>query len=276
MLLYISRSRDKLKSKTKMKLEIILIALISLYTVKEATGKVTGDLLKVEEGGSGSDDTDAKNETLVNSIEKINGGTKDKKVVLIDFDTEGSGSGAPDVSKSVIVDDTDDGSADEGSGSGDYSKISSTSQPFRINTNQKNSSVVVINVGSTVAAVLTTQKSEVTTVVAGEDSTPVPMTTKENDLNTVDQKVIVVQPDDEISPVASSSDEVDEEDSGVNFTVAIVVGVVVGAILSILIIVFLVYRLRKKDEGSYSLDEPSSAMLPADSPHPKEKGDHFA
>lgn len=57
---------------------------------------------------------------------------------------------------------------------------------------------------------------------------------------------------------ASVSDEDDDEKPGVNFTVGIIVGVVVGAILAILVIVFLVYRLRKKDEGSYSLDEQSS------------------
>jgi len=77
---------------------------------------------------------------------------------------------------------------------------------------------------------------------------------------------------------ATQQDEAALASSGVNFTVAIIVGVVVGAILSILIIVFLVYRLRKKDEGSYSLDEQSSAMLRADtdSPPPKGKEEYYA
>ncbi len=44
--------------------------------------------------------------------------------------------------------------------------------------------------------------------------------------------------------------------SGLNFTTGIIIGVVVGAVLAILIILFLVYRLRKKDEGSYLLEEP--------------------
>eukprot|EP00794_Sanderia_malayensis_P012004 gene12004-13243_t len=42
---------------------------------------------------------------------------------------------------------------------------------------------------------------------------------------------------------------------GLSFTTGIIIGVITGAILAILIILFLVYRLRKKDEGSYLLDE---------------------
>ena len=39
----------------------------------------------------------------------------------------------------------------------------------------------------------------------------------------------------------------------------IICGAVAGIILIVLIIVFLVYRLRKKDEGSYALDEPKNS-----------------
>ena len=42
----------------------------------------------------------------------------------------------------------------------------------------------------------------------------------------------------------------------ISFTTVIIIGVVVGALLAVLVILLLVYRLRKKDEGSYSLDEP--------------------
>ena len=56
------------------------------------------------------------------------------------------------------------------------------------------------------------------------------------------------------------------ETKGLSFTVGIVIGVVIGAILAILIILFLVYRLRKKDEGSYSLDEPITGYQRHDSP----------
>lgn len=33
-------------------------------------------------------------------------------------------------------------------------------------------------------------------------------------------------------------------------------GVVVGVLMTILLVMFIIYRMRKKDEGSYSLDEP--------------------
>lgn len=63
----------------------------------------------------------------------------------------------------------------------------------------------------------------------------------------------------------------DEKQKGVSFTLGIIIGVVVGAILAILIIVILVYRLRKKDEGSYSLDESSTQFIR--DPDNPQKGD---
>ena len=37
---------------------------------------------------------------------------------------------------------------------------------------------------------------------------------------------------------------------------AVVGGAVVGLLCAILCVMFVVYRMRKKDEGSYALDEP--------------------
>lgn len=37
---------------------------------------------------------------------------------------------------------------------------------------------------------------------------------------------------------------------------AVIGGVVVGLVCAILVVMFIVYRMRKKDEGSYALDEP--------------------
>ncbi|VDK75058.1 unnamed protein product [Litomosoides sigmodontis] len=37
---------------------------------------------------------------------------------------------------------------------------------------------------------------------------------------------------------------------------ALIGGIVVGILASILLVMFVVYRMRKKDEGSYALDEP--------------------
>jgi len=244
-----------------MKLEILLTALFSLCIV-HTIGKVTGDLLKIEEGGSGTE-----NETLVNTIEKINGGSKNKQ---IDVDTEGSGG-----SGSGYGDDEDDvGSG--GSGSVPVRVYSTVSPTFKINTDRTNTSqtVVVINVGSTAAAV--TEGVQMTPVVITESKVIVDSGDSELTNEVESTPDVPVDIDNNVIKTDKATGSKDESDSGINFTVAIVVGVVVGAILSILIIVFLVYRLRKKDEGSYSLDEPSSAMLPADSPHSKEKGDYYA
>ena len=39
---------------------------------------------------------------------------------------------------------------------------------------------------------------------------------------------------------------------------AVIGGAVVGLLAAILLVMFIVYRMRKKDEGSYALDEPKS------------------
>lgn len=247
-----------------MKFDILLGAL--LLCIVKATipiGTVNGNLLNVEEGGSGTD-----NDTLTNSIEKINGGSKKS----IDLDTESSGDG---LDGSIDEEISGSGDGDEtSSGSGGYPtlpKVMTTVSPtFRISTDRTNrtsQAVVVINTGvSTTAKVPTDKGITPTTDIDNSVEDPVSF----NTVSTDDNDPIVV--------IGKATGEDDSEGSGVNFTVAIIVGVVVGAILSILIIVFLVYRLRKKDEGSYSLDEPSSAMLTAETdslPH-KGKGEYFA
>ncbi|EYC00499.1 hypothetical protein Y032_0115g504 [Ancylostoma ceylanicum] len=40
------------------------------------------------------------------------------------------------------------------------------------------------------------------------------------------------------------------------FFSAVVGGTVVGLLTAILLVMFIVYRMRKKDEGSYALEEP--------------------
>lgn len=39
---------------------------------------------------------------------------------------------------------------------------------------------------------------------------------------------------------------------------AVIGGAVVGLLAAILLVFFIVYRMRKKDEGSYALDEPKT------------------
>jgi len=101
----------------------------------------------------------------------------------------------------------------------------------------------------------TESKSDPTVVVIHEETkAPTKTTTLGNEVEI--KRESTEDPSNTVG--ASTGEQDDEKKSGVNFTVGIIVGVVVGAILAILVIVFLVYRLRKKDEGSYSLDEQSS------------------
>ena len=41
---------------------------------------------------------------------------------------------------------------------------------------------------------------------------------------------------------------------------AVVGGAVVGLLCAILLVMLIVYRMRKKDEGSYALDEPKRSL----------------
>lgn len=52
---------------------------------------------------------------------------------------------------------------------------------------------------------------------------------------------------------------------------AFIGGAVVGLLCAILLVMFIVYRMRKKDEGSYPLDEPKRMPLTSSySPNDKE------
>ncbi|XP_032454815.1 syndecan isoform X2 [Nasonia vitripennis] len=52
-----------------------------------------------------------------------------------------------------------------------------------------------------------------------------------------------------------------------NVLLAVIGGAVVGLLCAILVVMFIVYRMRKKDEGSYALDEPRRS--PAANAYPK-------
>ncbi|RWS29777.1 Syndecan-like protein [Leptotrombidium deliense] len=54
---------------------------------------------------------------------------------------------------------------------------------------------------------------------------------------------------------------------------AVIGGAVVGLLCAILLVMFIVYRMRKKDEGSYALDEPK--MSPAANPYAKGNSREF-
>ncbi|XP_046424066.1 syndecan isoform X3 [Neodiprion pinetum] len=53
---------------------------------------------------------------------------------------------------------------------------------------------------------------------------------------------------------------------------AVIGGAVVGLLCAILVVMFIVYRMRKKDEGSYALDEPRRS--PAAQAYPKPGAPH--
>ncbi|KAK0171649.1 hypothetical protein PV328_005075, partial [Microctonus aethiopoides] len=53
---------------------------------------------------------------------------------------------------------------------------------------------------------------------------------------------------------------------------AVIGGAVVGLLCAILVVMFIVYRMRKKDEGSYALDEPRRS--PAAAAYPKAGAPH--
>lgn len=56
---------------------------------------------------------------------------------------------------------------------------------------------------------------------------------------------------------------------------AVVGGAVVGLLCAILLVMFIVYRMRKKDEGSYVLDEPKRNS-PHSHPYNKNSREFYA
>lgn len=52
-------------------------------------------------------------------------------------------------------------------------------------------------------------------------------------------------------------------------------GAVVGLLCAILLVMFIVYRMRKKDEGSYVLDEPKRSS-PSSNPYNKNTREFYA
>jgi hypothetical protein len=171
------------------------------------------------------------------------GGKEDKSNIMKIFNKLG---------KTVDDSESGDGSGDDdkeiysGSGSGEPEvQVTTTLKPVTVTKiktkTESKSTVMVINEGTKKPS-----SSKKTT-----ESNEIRIKSTQDPFNKVGKQV-----DDD--PAGEPSSKVEEVEAGVNFTVGIIVGVVVGAILAILVIVFLVYRLRKKDEGSYSLDEPSS------------------
>ena len=52
---------------------------------------------------------------------------------------------------------------------------------------------------------------------------------------------------------------------------AVIVGGVVGALFAAFLVMLLVYRMKKKDEGSYTLEEPKQATVTYHKPDKQEE-----
>lgn len=53
--------------------------------------------------------------------------------------------------------------------------------------------------------------------------------------------------------------------------VAVIVGGVVGALFAAFLVTLLIYRMKKKDEGSYTLEEPKQASVTYQKPDKQEE-----
>ncbi|XP_020815271.1 syndecan isoform X3 [Drosophila serrata] len=73
-----------------------------------------------------------------------------------------------------------------------------------------------------------------------------PSDTKNNDHRINGNEVVIMSEDDRTSSFFSQP----------GILAAVIGGAVVGLLCAILVVMFIVYRMRKKDEGSYALDEP--------------------
>jgi len=173
-------------------------------------------------------------------------------------------------------DDAAESGSGEGSGEGSGDPIITPSKKVSTGTGKKDKtspspSVVDITVvSSTTTSMTTTTKKpkeieEITTTISNcVDCEPEDKITEKPENNN-DDEILNNDYEPENDKVEGSAVSGGKSKGGVNFTVGIIIGVVVGAVLAIVIIVFLVYRLRKKDEGSYCLDEQSSnAYMRAD------------
>ncbi|CAK9824358.1 Sdc [Anthophora retusa] len=105
-------------------------------------------------------------------------------------------------------------------------------------------------------------------------------------VNRLDNEVDVIEPLDVEDDHSENTDDIHEvyimnpkhEDRASSFfaqpgvLAAVIGGAVVGLLCAILVVMFIVYRMRKKDEGSYALDEPRRS--PAAQAFPKPGAPH--
>jgi len=247
-------------------LGVFCAVLVTIHTAKNA--------IVLEQGGDSDD-------TLANNIKRLASGayvtsddgsgdvavavasgesSGDDKEVTDPDDTEVSG----DVSGDGETKNEVGGSGDEDGGSGDVI----TDAPPGLSTSKKPSTkdttVEDINTTGATSSVEATKKAPTTPrpLVSKSPTTPHPneipsfeLSTSQNDV----PDVLVIEPDSPNAAHLNGKHHKPHPKSGkINFSIGIAIGVAVGAVLAVAIILFLVYRIRKKDSGSYILDEHSS------------------
>ena len=82
--------------------------------------------------------------------------------------------------------------------------------------------------------------------------------------------------DDSNGNIAKQVGREKDSDPSLYVKIGIIVGAVLGAVLIVYIIVLLVHRLRKKDEGSYSLEEPITGYVKQEPGSPVSGKEYFA
>ncbi|XP_022126064.2 syndecan isoform X2 [Pieris rapae] len=123
------------------------------------------------------------------------------------------------------------------------------------------------------ARILSSNPSEQEPRGAGEDQPSRPDIS--GDINLSGETDIISQAGSNLEPETRPADsgvlimDTPHEDRATSFfaqpgiLAAVIGGAVVGLLCAILVVMFIVYRMRKKDEGSYALDEPKRSPAAA-------------
>ena len=178
---------------------------------------------------------------------------------LIDIDEDSNDRVSLNVEKRSVEisngDDEDYGSVmsdESGSGSGDDEPTTKDSVDVSV------VSPTTTEEATTTAETITTTDNEITE--GAEEPTEDEMSEEPTDGNEVGGGDILGggisetdAPEDDDSPNAEA--RVDEKTAISVLTTEVIAAVVVGAICAVILIAFLVYRLRKRDEGSYALSD---------------------
>lgn len=151
----------------------------------------------------------------------------------------------------------------EGDDEDDYGSVIMSDESGSGESGEETTDIVDVSVISPTTEE-TTATSEKTTTINNEITEEPEKTTEEEiseeptDGNDVGDDIFgggvsTDAPDDDDSPNAEA--RVDEKSALRVLTTEVIAAVVVGAVCAVILIAFLVYRLRKRDEGSYALSD---------------------